>query len=131
MKAKFFSILALASFIALGHLSPATAGANDYLEKERLQSLEKAQANLAILAFKKTKPAVVFEQVRYTMADAIEVNSSLSLQQAYAVAVYFHYDITASNYQKFGISTDDYTWLMRSRNGSQGDGSSGDPALFH
>jgi hypothetical protein len=115
MKTTSLPMLALASFLAIGHVAPAIADSTHDQTEERQQSLDRAQANLTILAFAKSKPATVFERVRYTMADAIEVNNSLSLQQAYAIAVYLHYDVTASNYRKFGISTDEYSWLMSSK----------------
>ena len=50
------------------------------------------------------------------MADAIEVDNSLSLQQAYVIAVYLHFDVTASNCRKFGISAEELSWLMSSKN---------------
>lgn len=109
-------MLALASFLAVGHAASATAGSTHDLTEETQQSLVQAQANLTILAFAKTKPAAVFEQVRYTMADAIEVDNSLSLQQAYVIAVYLHFDVTASNCRKFGISAEELSWLMSSKN---------------
>lgn len=114
MKNRYLPMLALASFLAVGHIAPTIAGST-HDQTEGQQSLDQAQANLTILAFAKTKPAAVFEQVRYTMADAIEVNNSLSLQQAYVIAVFLHYDVTDENYRKFGISAAEYSWLNSSK----------------
>ena len=116
MKTRYLPLFALVSFLAVGHVAPASASSIHDQTEDRQQSLDQAQANLMILAFAKTKPTAVFEQVRYTMADAIEVNNSLSLQQAYVIAVFLHYDVTTDNYRKFGISADEYSWLMSSKN---------------
>lgn len=74
------------------------------------QSTE-VQVILAVNEFAKRKPKAVFERVRNTMADVIEMNASLTLNQAYVLAVNMHYTVTAETYKSLGLSEGEYKLL--------------------
>ncbi len=44
MKSRYFSVLAMVSFLAGGHIAPASAGSSHEQTEERQQSLYQAQA---------------------------------------------------------------------------------------
>jgi len=72
-----------------------------------------ATAQLALIVdnFAKSKPPTVFERVRSAMADAIEANSKLTLEEAYVIAVNSRYEVSARNYKDLGLTESDYKKL--------------------
>lgn len=124
MNTKMIQIICSAAAIALLTAQPAVAAeggahkiadqssGSDQREAGSQSSRYEAEANLAVLAFAKTKPRAVFEAVRNTMADAIEAKIANSLEQANVIAVYLNFDVSADNYRKLGLSDDEYRWLM-------------------
>jgi hypothetical protein len=44
MKPRYFPALAMVSFLAVGHIAPASAGSTHNQPEKRLQSLDQAQA---------------------------------------------------------------------------------------
>jgi len=85
--------------------------------EEAENSAVQAQANLTVLAFAKSKPPEVFERVRSTMADALETRAARSLEEAYVVAVYLHFNVSPENYRQLGLSDAEYRWLLSSKDG--------------
>lgn len=83
--------------------------------KYRKKQSTEAQVELEISEFAKRKPKAVFETVRNTMADVIdlniELNNALTLDQAYVTAVNIHYTVTAETYKSLGLSEGEYKLL--------------------
>jgi len=69
------------------------------------------QVTLVVNEFAKSKPYAVFERVRNTMADVIELNAAMTLDQAYVIAVNIHYTVTVENYKSLGLSEGEYKLL--------------------
>jgi len=127
MKPRAFQVFAFAVSMVVATASLANAASGSLGDSDRTMDQNpivqggetgavQAEANLIVLAFAKTKPAAVFDRVRETMADAIEAKVASSLAQAYAIAVYLHYNVTADNYRQLGISEVEYRWLESSKN---------------
>lgn len=114
---KRIATLFLVSFLGLGQITSANADMVAPRSNQSEQSRIQAEANLTILVFAKSRPPAIFERVRETMADAIEVNNDLTLQEAYVIAVCLHYNVTAENYRNLGISEREYQWLVTAQPG--------------
>lgn len=87
--------------------------------KYRKKQSTEAQVEVEVSEFAKRKPKAVFETVRNTMADVIdlniELNNALTLDQAYVTAVNIHYTVTAENYRSLGLSEVEYKLLSLGR----------------
>jgi hypothetical protein len=123
MKAKTLLMLALGAMLTTAIVNQANAKDEPAIAPENAKpkaefSVEKnieAEANLSVLVFAKTKPQGVFQYVRSTMADLMEVYSGkglyIEIEESYALAVYLHYDVTANNYEWLGLRYEDYELL--------------------
>lgn len=118
MKAKTLLLLALSAALATGIVNQAKAEDESAIDAEREKQIAEIKIDFGLndaistLVFIKSKPQAVFEYVRQTIIDVMDVYTEkgfyIGLDQAYAIAVYLHYDVTADNYKWFGLRSEDF-----------------------